>query len=230
MSSLAQYLTGQTPPPETPAPAAATPETAAPKSLSDFLRGDSGQPAGQPAGVPSPADTALLPPTGAQNLSQYLTAAPELPPSQMEKSVVGAGGSLSDFLRMPDSISQTDKYRTDPTTFGLSQEEREYGAKKPDEMEDEPWYSKAWEWLNSPLYDLHKWGTREGAGTFERGLPVSAPVGFDCRHVRRQRSRRSRRCRASIDRRIQDRGAYRGQWGEGPHDRRVLCADGGRIA
>ena len=37
-------------------------------------------------------------------------------------------------------------------------------------MEDEPWYSKAWEWANSPLYDLHKWGTREGAGTFERGL------------------------------------------------------------
>src|SRR5258708_468636 len=37
-------------------------------------------------------------------------------------------------------------------------------------MEAEPWYSKAWEWVNSPLYDLHKFGTRSGAGTFERGL------------------------------------------------------------
>jgi hypothetical protein len=52
----------------------------------------------------------------------------------------------------------------------LTNEEAKYGQSDPLKMEDEPWYSKAWEWMNSPLYDLHKWGTREGAGTFERGL------------------------------------------------------------
>lgn len=64
----------------------------------------------------------------------------------------------------------TSKYSQNASTMGLSGEEREYGRKSPDEMTDEPWYSKAWEWLNKPLFDLHKWGTREGAGTFERGL------------------------------------------------------------
>lgn len=88
----------------------------------------------------------------------------------MGKSVVNSGGTLSDFLKIADDQNSTDKYRTNAATYGLSQEERNYGNKSPEEMEDEPWYSKAWEWMNSPLYDLHKWGTREGAGTFERGL------------------------------------------------------------
>lgn len=52
----------------------------------------------------------------------------------------------------------------------LSNAEVEYAKGDPTKMEDEPWYSKAREWMNSPLYDLHKWGTRTGAGTFERGL------------------------------------------------------------
>jgi hypothetical protein len=53
----------------------------------------------------------------------------------------------------------------------LTNEEFNYGQyTKPEVMEDEPWYSKAWDWMNSPLYDLHKWGVREGAGSFERGL------------------------------------------------------------
>ncbi len=52
----------------------------------------------------------------------------------------------------------------------LSQAEVDYGKSDPEKMEEEPWYSKAWEWMNSPFYDLHKWGTHEGAGNFEKGL------------------------------------------------------------
>ncbi|SRR6266568_1992124 len=69
-----------------------------------------------------------------------------------------------------DPRNVTDRYAQTADTRGLSADERAYGNSDPEKMEDEPWYSKAWEWMNSPLYDLHKWGTREGAGQFERGV------------------------------------------------------------
>lgn len=67
-----------------------------------------------------------------------------------------------------DSLNPLD--RLNPVGRVLTNQEAAYGNSDPEKMEDEPWYSKAWEWMNSPLYDLHKWGTRTGAGTFERGL------------------------------------------------------------
>jgi len=73
----------------------------------------------------------------------------------------------SSFDSILNDRTPVEKYSTNPV---LTQDEVKYGQKSPDQMEDEPWYSKSWEWLNSPLYDLHKWGTREGAGAFEKGL------------------------------------------------------------
>jgi hypothetical protein len=73
-------------------------------------------------------------------------------------------GSYSSLL---GSQAPSEKYSDSPV---LTNDEVDYAKKSPDEMEDEPWYSKAWEWANSPLYDLHQWGTRTGAGAFEKGL------------------------------------------------------------
>ena len=80
-----------------------------------------------------------------------------------ETSGTASGSSFDSILNQ----TPAEKYSANPV---LTNEELKYGQKSPDEMEDEPWYSKAWEWLNSPLYDLHQWGTREGAGAFEKGL------------------------------------------------------------
>src|SRR5271163_1138183 len=87
---------------------------------------------------------------------------PELP---AVAPAVGAGSGMFSSLVTPNTPAE--KYSADPV---LTNTEVKYGQKSPDEMEDEPWYSKAWEWMNSPLYDLHQWGTREGAGAFEKGL------------------------------------------------------------
>jgi GNAT superfamily N-acetyltransferase len=93
----------------------------------------------------------------------------------VEQPQMKAPGTSSDDIwnklePVNDPRNVTDRYRDNASTLGLSADERAYGQTPPDKMEDEPWYSKAWEWMNSPLYDLHNWGTRENAGTFERGL------------------------------------------------------------
>lgn len=57
------------------------------------------------------------------------------------------------------------------STSLLSPQEREQSSRPdPENNEDEPWYSKTWNWLNKPLYDAHQWGARTGAGTIERGV------------------------------------------------------------
>src|SRR5579863_4828452 len=40
--------------------------------------------------------------------------------------------------------------------------------------DNRPWYEKSWDWLNKPLYDFHKWGTRQGAGPIESGVEQGA--------------------------------------------------------
>jgi hypothetical protein len=57
----------------------------------------------------------------------------------------------------------------------LSDEERKQSSRlDPENNEDEPWYSKTWDWMNKPLWDLHQYGTRTGAGSFERGIESGA--------------------------------------------------------
>jgi hypothetical protein len=57
----------------------------------------------------------------------------------------------------------------------LSDEERKQSSRPdPENNEDEPWYSKTWDWINKPLWDLHQYGTRTGAGSFERGVESGA--------------------------------------------------------
>lgn len=59
--------------------------------------------------------------------------------------------------------------------LSLSPEERTQSARPdPENNEDEPWYSKTWDWMNKPLWDLHQYGTRTGAGVFERGAESGA--------------------------------------------------------
>jgi hypothetical protein len=105
-------------------------------------------------------------------MSLPTTGAVEQPAAMTAAAPVVSG--TSDWMSLPvaglGTHDTTDKYSNSATTRGLTSEERAYGQTNPEKMDDEPWYSKAWEWMNSPLYDLHKWGTREGAGSFERGL------------------------------------------------------------
>jgi len=56
-------------------------------------------------------------------------------------------------------------------SVSLSSEERAQSSRPdPENQTDEPWYSKTWDWMNKPLWDFHQWGTRTGAGAFERGI------------------------------------------------------------
>jgi len=56
-------------------------------------------------------------------------------------------------------------------SVSLSPEERAQSSRPdPENQTDEPWYSKTWDWMNKPLWDFHQWGTRTGAGAFERGI------------------------------------------------------------
>ena len=98
------------------------------------------------------------------NIYTQSTAQPSVANAPRPLSSVGGTNPL-------DSI-YTQSPQQQEAKFGdvLTNEEADYGEKPPDEQPDEPWYSKAWNWMNSPLWDLHKYGTREGAGTFERGL------------------------------------------------------------
>jgi len=54
------------------------------------------------------------------------------------------------------------------------EEQRQSSRPDPENNVDEPWYSKTWDWMNKPLWDLHQYGTRTGAGSFERGIESSA--------------------------------------------------------
>lgn len=57
----------------------------------------------------------------------------------------------------------------------LSDKERQQSSRPdPENNEDEPWYSSVWSWMNKPLWDLHQYGTRTGAGPFERGIESGA--------------------------------------------------------
>ena len=121
--------------------------------------------AAEPEATPAPTNESNIPdllhnlfpatPTAAQESSTQTSPA-STNPSSVPDLLSGVVG-----LNKP---SPDDK-------LSLTSEDRDYADNaSPDKMEDEPWYSKAWNWMNSPFYDLHKWGTREGAGTFERGL------------------------------------------------------------
>jgi hypothetical protein len=109
-----------------------------------------------------------------QNTSMFSSLADQPKPAQSEEvpSVAaplpsGPSAGQSMFSSLSDNQTPAEKYSANPV---LTNSEVKYGQKSPDEMEDEPWYSKAWEWMNSPLWDLHQYGTREGAGAFEKGL------------------------------------------------------------
>ena len=134
------------PQPSAPAAAPETPSASAGSSFDSVLSKSPAQAQG------SSFDAALSSP-----------AAPEV---QGFGSPVNPAQSSS-FDSILNDRTPVEKYSTNPV---LTNDEAKYGQKSPDEMEDEPWYSKSWEWLNSPLYDLHKWGTRTGAGAFEKGL------------------------------------------------------------
>src|SRR5208282_1652194 len=109
-----------------------------------------------------------------QNTSMFSSLADQPKPEQNAETVPvtappasGPSAGQSMFSSLTDNQTPAEKYSVNPV---LTNEEIKYEQKSPDEMEEEPWYSKSWEWLNSPLYDLHKWGTRTGAGAFEKGL------------------------------------------------------------
>ena len=97
---------------------------------------------------------------------------PDQPSSVTVPPVYNASSSQKSSGSMFDSILSdgTAPHSSDSGNM-LTSPERDYaGNTKPESMEDEPWYSKAWEWANSPLWDLHQYGTRTGAGAFERGI------------------------------------------------------------
>src|SRR5208282_168824 len=121
--------------------------------------------------TPKPSDdgmfSALTAPKQNTSMFRSLSDQPEQTVSPSAAPAPQSVGSSSMFSSLTDNLTPAEKYSDRPV---LTNEETEYAKKSPDEMEDEPWYSKAWEWMNSPLYDLHQWGTREGAGAFEKGL------------------------------------------------------------
>jgi hypothetical protein len=123
----------------------------------------------QTPSLPAPTAMSQTAPVNGNPLDQLLTkpqpaetpVAATIAPTSLATTGAVAGNPL-------DSLNPLD--RLYPAGRVLTNKEAAYGNSDPEKMEDEPWYSKAWEWMDSPLYDLHKWGTRTGAGTFERGL------------------------------------------------------------
>jgi hypothetical protein len=131
------------------------------------------------------ADTPPAQEKSADDLSQLLSRSATPPPQPAQTSntdlssllavskpadtPIASSSTTSDLSNLLGT-DQTAKYGQDIGTRGLTADERSYGEKNPEDMDHEPWYHRAWEWANSPFYDFHKWGTRTGAGTFERGL------------------------------------------------------------
>ena len=135
----------------------------------------------EPAALPKPTssfDTALAAPKQAKQTSSFDSIlAPATAPVTTSEEVPKI--SSFDSLQTPTTPAKTSSFdelfnnqdvRSKAPEHALTNEELAYGKKSPDEMEDAPWYEKAWEWANSPLWDLHQYGTRTGAGNFERGL------------------------------------------------------------
>jgi hypothetical protein len=101
-------------------------------------------------------------PSNGPNLS-ITNVAPTAPtaPTPTVTASNSTSNPITDFLRVDTAKS----------TSLLSPQEREQSSRPdPENNEDEPWYSKTWNWLNKPLYDAHQWGSRTGAGTIERGV------------------------------------------------------------
>jgi hypothetical protein len=102
------------------------------------------------------ADQTILP--GLRPLDDSLTPAPA---THSASATLPGLRSLDDSTTASTSANSSVFATARASTLpGL----RSIGEQKP-ATDEEPWYSKAWDWANKPLVDLH----REGAGGFESG-------------------------------------------------------------
>lgn len=112
--------------------------------------------------------------TGTSN-SQNTPETPAAPGSAQQGSTSFDGILKTAAPGQPSSFDSLFKRETINPLTSLSEEERTQSSRPdPENNEDEPWYSKTWDWINKPLWDLHQYGTRTGAGAFERGVESGA--------------------------------------------------------
>jgi len=95
-------------------------------------------------------------------------------------------GTSPEISALPPVPSVTSQPRSDRPVNPVSDilksfDVRSYSSLSPDELKqstrpdpenqiEEPWWSKTWDWMQKPLWDFHQYGTRTGAGAFERGI------------------------------------------------------------
>lgn len=83
-----------------------------------------------------------------------------------------AAPSVNTTVSVPNAFKQFDASTQSADTLPFK--DRVHDGDEPNGQVNEPMYSKVWKWANKPVYDFHNWGTRDGAGSLERGAEEGA--------------------------------------------------------